>query len=107
MGEHKLPKDLERMAKSALPIAKGPRAPPQIKRVENLRIERVPDDAVCILMIGDQVPELGIALDVKQLSKLGIACLAHANALKKTGGETPPPDEELPEAKLPEREDEN
>lgn len=87
-------RELERMGSRALLVGgPKPKKPEmqQIRLVHNLRLEPVPDDGVLILMIGDEVPELGMALLKQHCLKLGMELLAHADRLKN------PPSEEAPE----------
>jgi hypothetical protein len=53
----------------------------RIPLYDNIKLEAVPDDGVIIMMLGDEVPVCGTALDANNARKLAMALLADADRL--------------------------
>lgn len=63
----------------------------RVPMVPNVKLMNVQDDRVVILMLGDDLPQLGTALNKNEALKLGMALMTHAEALPP---EPPAPEED-------------
>ena len=69
---------LHRVPPSGLP----PGTLPRIRVVPNIKIETLPAQGVVMMMLGDERPELGAALDPDKARELARALVAGADRIK-------------------------
>jgi len=67
------------------PVAGPPPGAVQVKVVANIRLENVPGDRVTMMLLGDTMPEIAVALPPDKARELAAALIVHAEQVDAMG----------------------
>jgi len=64
------------------PVQGAPPGAIQVKVVGNIRLENVPGEGLTMMLLGDQMPEIAVALPPDKARELAAALVVHAEEME-------------------------